>query len=424
LVRDATLWGRSRSRVPTSHTWSLILVLRQQLPAYSPITWRAIRAAFEAGAQHDRATAEVGADEIKRRFSCHTAVLTDSGTSALTLALSAVKAQVKGTRPLVAMPAYTCYDLATAALGAGVDVVLYDLDPSTLAPDEGSLRATLRRRPQAVVLVHLFGYPVDVASVRELVDPADVTVIEDAAQAIGASWSGEPAGSLGDVTVLSFGRGKGVTAGRGGALLQRSPARPVGWESLPRRSGVSQWADLAALCAQWLLGRPRLYWLPYSMPFLHLGETVFRAPNPPARASSFVPRILAVTMSLNEEETEWRRSTAQTLVSHLNEASDLQPIGVPGQASPSFLRLPFRCSRRTSLAAQGSGAVRLGIARAYPLALSDLPQMRPHCRNLGDGFPGACELAQTLFTMPTHKMVAEMDARRLVEWIHATGRQT
>jgi len=83
-------------------------------------------------------------------------ILTDSGTSALRLALSA--AADAGRLP-VAMPAYSCYDLATAAIGADVPVLLYDLDPLTLEPDEASLTQALEAGARTLVVAHLFGRP-------------------------------------------------------------------------------------------------------------------------------------------------------------------------------------------------------------------------------------------------------------------------
>ena len=83
--------------------------------------------------------------------------------------------------PTVALPAYGCYDLATAAIGSEARVVLYDLDPATLGPDEGSLRAALSAGARTVVLAHLFGIPVDVGAVRALPEADGVTIVEDAA---------------------------------------------------------------------------------------------------------------------------------------------------------------------------------------------------------------------------------------------------
>jgi len=124
----------------------------------------------------------------------------------------------------VAYPGYGCIDLSAAAVRAGVKVRLYDLDPVTLSPDLSSLGKTISRGVDAIVVAHMFGYPADVPGVRDLASNAGVTVIEDAAQAAGGTLETVPLGALADASILSFGRGKGTTAGSGGALLFRGVA--------------------------------------------------------------------------------------------------------------------------------------------------------------------------------------------------------
>ena len=161
--------------------------------------------------------------EIARRVISHWGsqddLLTDSGTSALTLAIQLSA----GGKPVVAMPAYACYDLATAADGANADVVLYDVNPRTLAPEPASLARALARRPTAVVAVHLYGIPVNMSAWEAAADSNGALLIEDAAQAIGANLGGKPLGGFGPLAVLSFGRGKGLSGGSGGALLANEP---------------------------------------------------------------------------------------------------------------------------------------------------------------------------------------------------------
>src|SRR5207237_8893759 len=141
--------------------------------------------------------------------------LTGSGTTALTAALIGV---LKDRPGAVALPAYGCYDLATAADGANAPVLLYDLDPHTLAPDLPQLRDALRQGASAVVVVHFYGHPVDLGEVKRLAAERGALVIEDAAQAAGAKLDGRPVGTQSSLAVLSFGRGKGLTGGSGGAL--------------------------------------------------------------------------------------------------------------------------------------------------------------------------------------------------------------
>lgn len=105
----------------------------------------------------------------------------------------------------------------------GATPVLVDSEPRTwnLCPArlEEALRARRRRPPRALVLVHLYGQCADVDPIAELCARHGVPILEDAAEAFGASYRGRPAGALGDVSVLSFNGNKLVTTSGGGALL-------------------------------------------------------------------------------------------------------------------------------------------------------------------------------------------------------------
>lgn len=97
--------------------------------------------------------------------------------------------------------------------------VLVDLDPATWQIDVDRIEAALSPRTRAVIASHLHGGVVDMPRLRRLADSHHLGVIEDACQNPGATIFGKPAGTWGDIGVLSFGGSKLLSAGRGGALL-------------------------------------------------------------------------------------------------------------------------------------------------------------------------------------------------------------
>jgi dTDP-4-amino-4,6-dideoxygalactose transaminase len=101
--------------------------------------------------------------------------------------------------------------------------VLADVAPGNWNLDAGRLEVALGPATRAVIVSHLHGGLVPMREVMALCAGRGVPVIEDAAQAPGASVQGQPAGSWGDVGILSFGGSKLLSAGRGGALLLRRP---------------------------------------------------------------------------------------------------------------------------------------------------------------------------------------------------------
>jgi len=355
------------------------------------------------------------AARLARDYAATEALLTESGTGALTLAFRGCLADRD--RAPVALPAYGCYDVATAADGASASVLLYDLDPLTLAPDLASLRRALDAGAQAVVLVHLFGVPVDPDPVRSMAEGAGASLIEDAAQGAGARFRGRPLGSFGDLVVLSFGRGKGNTAGRGGALLGHGAG---GAAALGRARGLvgpgaRGLAEFVQLKAQWLLGRPSLYAVPSALPFLRLGETVYRAPAPPRAMSGVAARTLAATLPLGEHEGRVRRAHAARLLARCG--SGVAPVRPPRDSEPGYLRLPLLAAPQARAAAARPEARALGIMPGYPVALCDLPGFRERVANPDDRFEGARLLAAGLVTVPTHSLLTPADLARLESWL-------
>ncbi|MFH1765429.1 MAG: DegT/DnrJ/EryC1/StrS family aminotransferase, partial [Gemmatimonadota bacterium] len=253
------------------------------------------------------------ADEIRARFGPAETVLTGSGTEALELAIRLSGMNGSKRRP-VGLPAFSCFDVATAAVGAGAPVLFYDVDPDTLTPESQSLDRVLAESPRAVVVANLFGYPIDWTSVRDRCRAAGVVLIEDAAQGLGSTWNGRQGGTFGDLTVLSFGRGKGWTGGSGGSLMVRIQLEMGGLKSTLRASSLLRNLSAAATCfAQWALGRPTLYWLPQAIPGIHLGETRYKTPVPPARMAAFSAALASFTEAAAAEEIRRRETNARKL---------------------------------------------------------------------------------------------------------------
>jgi dTDP-4-amino-4,6-dideoxygalactose transaminase len=135
-----------------------------------------------------------------------------NGTDAITIALRSL-----GVRPddEVVVPSFTFYATAEAVVSAGGRPVFCDVDPATRNVTADTVRAALTPRTKAVVAVDLFGCPAPVPEIQALGLP----VLEDAAQAAGASLSGRRAGSLGDAATLSFYPSKNLACfGDGGAI--------------------------------------------------------------------------------------------------------------------------------------------------------------------------------------------------------------
>jgi dTDP-4-amino-4,6-dideoxygalactose transaminase len=141
-----------------------------------------------------------------------------SGTFAVELGLRALKV---GPGAEVVLAAYDYGGNFLSVHAVGATPVLADVDPDNWNLSADHLAAAFSPAARAVIVSHLHGGLVPMREVMELASARGVAVIEDAAQAPGAVVQGRPAGSWGDVGVLSFGGSKLLTAGRGGAVLTR-----------------------------------------------------------------------------------------------------------------------------------------------------------------------------------------------------------
>lgn len=144
------------------------------------------------------------------------AMLTPSATAALELAALCLKL---GPGDEVIMPSFTFPSCANAVALRGATPVFCDVQADTLNVSAANLAACLSARTRAVMVVHYAGNPADLLPIVALCAEANVALIEDAAQALGASLHGRAAGSWGDYGAISFHGSKNIGCGEGGALL-------------------------------------------------------------------------------------------------------------------------------------------------------------------------------------------------------------
>lgn len=118
----------------------------------------------------------------------------------------------------VIMPSFTFVSTANAVALRGATPVFVDIDPITLNIDPNEVEKALSPRTRAIFTVHYAGFASDMAALRAIADRHDLILVEDAAQALGATYHDKPCGSLGDIGAFSFHETKTVISGEGGAL--------------------------------------------------------------------------------------------------------------------------------------------------------------------------------------------------------------
>lgn len=375
--------------------------------------------------------------ELKEHFGMKHCLLVSSGKAALTLILLALK-DLFPHKDEVLIPAFTCYSVPSSIIRAGLRVRLCDLHSEGLDFDFAELSAMLSEAPLsleagrgitdvsgaadvtrdstkrllAVVPTHLFGFPADVPRLRRLVRDPGVTVVEDAAQAMGETWVGGKLGTLGDVSFFSLGRGKAFSTVEGGVILtdrddiaERLEYHIAGLPSYGSCGMLNLFFKAVVLI---FFLHPLLFWIPRSLPFLKLGETLFEPHFPILTMSAFQAGVARNWRARLQKLRDVRKQNVKRWIATLNvrgihagHFQDCQGLGL--------IRFPVRVSdaERKTCFLNESARMGLGVMAVYPDTVAEIPALRGH---LGvQTFPVAVSCARELVTLPTHDYLTQKD---------------
>ena len=139
-----------------------------------------------------------------------------NGSVALDAAVTALRI---GKDDEVIMPTFTIISCAAAIVRTGAVPVLVDCDPLTWNMDVSQIEAKITARTKAIMVVHIYGLPVDMDPILSLAEKYGLMIIEDAAEMHGQTYKGKPCGSFGDISTFSFYPNKLITTGEGGMIV-------------------------------------------------------------------------------------------------------------------------------------------------------------------------------------------------------------
>lgn len=154
--------------------------------------------------------------EFAASAGCKYAIALSNGTVALELALYAVGI---GEGDEVIVTSRTFIASASCAVMRGAKPAMADVDPNSQNITTDTIRSVLTDKTKAIIAVHLAGWPCDMDPIIALARQHGIKVIEDCAQAQGATYKGKPVGSLGDAAAFSFCQDKIMTTGGEGGML-------------------------------------------------------------------------------------------------------------------------------------------------------------------------------------------------------------
>jgi dTDP-4-amino-4,6-dideoxygalactose transaminase len=274
------------------------------------------------------------------------AVAVGNGTDALTLTLRALGI---GPGDEVVVPTNTFVATAEAVVLAGATPRFADVSEETLLLTPATLEAAIGPRTRAVIVVHLYGQVADMDSLTRVAASAGLVVLEDAAQAHGATWQGQPAGSLGRAGCFSFYPGKNLGAfGDAGAVV----------------------TDDAEVAAQ--LGSLRDHGRD---PGSHHRHQVVGTNS---RMDSLQAAILSVKLTRLDSWTQDRRRIAAVYRARLDGGPVRLVSDAPGSHSAYHLLVARVASRERVIARLGQAGIRTGVH--YPTACHELEPYRQFSR--------------------------------------------
>jgi perosamine synthetase len=155
-------------------------------------------------------------EQFAARMGRQYGVAVSNGSVALDAAVAALGI---GAGDEVILPTFTIISCAAAIVRAGAVPVVVDCDPDTWNMDVSQIEAKITARTKAIMVVHIYGLPVDMEPLLAIARQHGLLVIEDAAEMHGQTYRGQPCGSFGDISTFSFYPNKHITTGEGGMLL-------------------------------------------------------------------------------------------------------------------------------------------------------------------------------------------------------------
>jgi dTDP-4-amino-4,6-dideoxygalactose transaminase len=358
--------------------------------------------------------------QMSRVFGGREVVLYPSGTAALASALARCAANSATRFPEAILPAYGCPDLVSACVAASVFPRLVDLQPSAWKYDRAALTRSFSSDVIAIVAVNLLGIGDDAVELAAWARENRIALIQDSAQFLPRTPRQWP----GDYIVLSFGRGKPLNLLHGGALIARSaailpdtpPGASISWRDRLRGS------RLAALAFN-ALTLPMPYRAIAALPGMGLGEVRYkelrnggalpdREWNAVGAAFDLYQRKPSYSDALWSPALEKWRAAGVSRLTCPDESPDREPLRLALLARDKSVRDVVV----TKLNARG-----LGASMMYRSSLDAIAGVPDAVRDQGP-FPNASGIADRLFTLPTHSLVAATAIARTTEIVLSCAR--
>jgi len=384
------------------------------MPYWNGAVYQTMLRSLWSGRVIDGADLDDLRSRLVQELAVEDAILCGSGSLALEIALRACKV-ARGDE--VVIPTFCCTAVVAPILAAGATPVLADVGEELNLTVE-TVDAALTHKTRAIILPHLFGNPADAKPIVELARSKNILVIDDAAQALGATIDGQPAGSFGAAGVVSFGNQKICAGIGGGALVLRDKelleddlrlARPAYLPVLRRCLSTMFWNR----------------WRRWTAPFAKIRSTNAdpgKAPSPypkesMANLSAAVAASLIHTLRENIAARRARVGAYQQLL-----GNDERLALIPHRSGSACLTQVVRVLSKSRARDRASDAVKALAAAGYEMQGSYVPihllGSFPQC--VWDRLPYSERVWSDLIELPCEPSVDFDDLGRIAAILAAT----
>lgn len=357
--------------------------------------------------------------ELARSMAQHagrnSAFLMSTGRAGMSVVLQTMKTLAPD-RNEVLVPGYTCYSVPASVKLAGLTPRFVDIDANTLSPDLAALERLDTSRVLALVSANLYGIPNQLRELEGFARSRGILMLDDAAQALGATLGGRNVGGFGDAGLYSFDKGKNITSIEGGAITasgELARALESRCASLVPTSAVRTAMTSAKLLVYSTMLRPTAYGLMNKLP-LGLGTTRWEDDYP---LGAYSPVLAAVALRLYrrlDQLTLTRATNARGLSESLRDLPGIRLPRIAADANPAWARfvLFMDDAARRGRAVAALNAAGIGATVSYPQALVDVPEARALLAADAGPQEGSRKVAASVVTLPTHAYVpADLGAR-------------
>lgn len=383
-------------------------------PAATPFSWGDILSGLK-GWVKGNSELERFRGELKDYFRVKHCFFTSSGKAALTFILKALK-DLYPDKDEVLIPAFTCYSVPAAITRAGLKVTLCDIASEGFDFDYKHLKRIISQPERikkllAIIPTHMFGVPSDIAKLKEITKQHKITIIEDAAQAMGGQIRNSKLGTLCDAGFFSLGRGKPFSTIEGGIVLTNDSVIAMRLKKAIDNLSPLSIPEILKLLIYSITLRiflnPYLFWIPKSLPFLKLGETIFDPDFSINRYSSFQAGFSRSWSSRLDHMNTIRRNNTIFWMNSLKALSQIKMDGVV------FIRLPLKLKnlKTRKMLMRISDEKGLGISETYPGAIESIKTLGLedcHC-------PNAISTVKKLVTLPVHELLKNKDKESILK---------